>query len=225
MGSPPDDAGNRWLVGNHPTDAPGTMPGNPAPNMLHPSPHVRPLMTIASGGAPCPTTPLHHSVDGDKRGGRQLHGRGSLLVALVVVRSDRAAPISSVVASTAYKNRFGSARVALSRSALALADRGDVARRPRQAASPAIGNLSRPPLKSCSAYHKKQGESSSCGSPSFLPRIDMWLLILALIPSSPDFPLRPGKGLGRKAAHLALPGCTDPLPPAEVPPRAVDVRG
>jgi hypothetical protein len=41
---------------------------------------------------------LHHSVDGDKRGGRQLHGRGCPVVGLVVVRSDRAAPISSIVA-------------------------------------------------------------------------------------------------------------------------------
>src|SRR5919108_3565486 len=33
--------------------------------------------------------PLHHSVDGDVRGGRQLHGRGSLLVGSVIVRLDR----------------------------------------------------------------------------------------------------------------------------------------
>src|SRR5918999_2709657 len=33
-----------------------------------------------------PAGPLHHSVDGDLRGGRQLHGRGSFLVGLVVVR-------------------------------------------------------------------------------------------------------------------------------------------
>ena len=46
-----------------------------------------------------PAGSLHHSVDGDLRGGCQLHGRGSLLVGLVVVRSQQRYPNIPVVVS------------------------------------------------------------------------------------------------------------------------------
>src|SRR5439155_24522856 len=51
-----------------------------------------------------PAEALHHAVDRDVRGGRQFHGRRSLLVGLVVVRYDRtAAPISSVMARSVLR--------------------------------------------------------------------------------------------------------------------------
>jgi transposase len=68
-------------------------PGLVVPERRGPSAAVEPAAAVLVP----PADALHHSVDGDERGGRQLHGRGSLLVDLVV-RSDRAAPISSVVA-------------------------------------------------------------------------------------------------------------------------------
>jgi hypothetical protein len=46
-----------------------------------------------------PAGPLHHSVNGDLRGGRQLRGRGSLLVGSVVVRSERRYPKIPIVVS------------------------------------------------------------------------------------------------------------------------------
>src|SRR5215207_11073841 len=49
----------------------------------------------------CPAVPLHHAIDGDLRLGRQLHGRGPLLVVLITVRYDRiTAPNSSVIAAS-----------------------------------------------------------------------------------------------------------------------------
>src|SRR5919202_2402487 len=49
---------------------------------------VRPSAALESAALVLlrPAGPLHHSVNGDLRGGRQLHGRGSFLVGSVVVR-------------------------------------------------------------------------------------------------------------------------------------------
>src|SRR5215216_1250848 len=44
----------------------------------------------------CPAVSLHHAIDGDLRLGRQLHGRGPLLVVLITVRYDRTTAPNSI---------------------------------------------------------------------------------------------------------------------------------
>src|SRR5439155_27149669 len=50
-----------------------------------------------------PAGPLHYSVNGDLHGGRQFHGRSSLLAEFVVVRFQRNAAPSSAVAAESVR--------------------------------------------------------------------------------------------------------------------------
>src|SRR3954471_2898344 len=88
---------------------------SPAP--LAPSAALEPVPAVLIRRA---AVSLHHAIDGDLRLGRQLHGRGSLLVALITVPYDRAPmPNSSVMALWSSKQqRSGSARLTLALDAV-----------------------------------------------------------------------------------------------------------